>query len=131
MGLLVGLIAPIAVSAKAPTECNMKRDPSSILGGNCPAPPGIADFEADYGGVRGAMCCLFSTVLYIVDWLFMIIMIIVVILILLGAFTLITASGSEEGVKKGRNYIIFALVGVAVALLARALPFLIRSIMGI
>jgi len=132
--VLVGLlIAPLLVWAQlaAPTQCNMKRDPTSILGGTCPLPPAAADFEKDYGGVRGSMCCLFSTIIYIVDWLFMIIMILVVILILLGAFTLITASGSEEGVKKGRNYIVFALVGVAVALLARALPYLIRSIMGI
>lgn len=130
MSLLVGLVVPMLAFAQAPTQCNMRRDPDSILGGNCPAPPGTADFDVDYGGVRGAMCCLFSTILYVVDWLFMALMIVVVILILFGAFTLVTASGSEDGVKRGRDYIIFALIGVAVALLARALPYLIRSIMG-
>jgi len=128
---LIGLIGMFALPALAqtPDSCTLKRDPGI---GSCPV-SGNVNYSDAFGveNTTGAMCCLFGTINYIIDWLFMIIMILVVILILLGAFTLVTASGSEEGVKKGRNYIVFALVGVAVALLARALPYLIRSIMGV
>jgi len=126
------LIVPmLALAQAAPDQCIMKAD-SGLTG--CPAAGSASVYATEYpagSGRTGAMCCLFGTINYIVNWLFMIIMIIVVILILLGAFTLVTAGGSEEGVRKGRNYIVFALVGVAVALLARALPYLIRSIMGV
>ncbi len=132
---LIGiLIVPMLALAQAPQSCTVRNasDVNNVLSGaGAACIDGATNYDATYGGVNGAQCCLFSTILNVVNWLFMAIMIIVVILILLGAFTLITASGSEEGVKKGRNYIVFALVGVAVALLARALPYLIRSIMGI
>lgn len=133
LALLGLLILPAMALAQAPTQCTVRNaaDVNNVLSGaGAACVDGLTDYDAPYGGVNGAQCCLFSTIIYIVNWLFMLIMIIVVILILLGAFTLVTASGSEEGVRKGRNYIIFALVGVAVALLARALPYLIRSIMG-
>lgn len=132
---LIGLMAPTLALAQlddAPDSCIIKAEPGIA---NCPSDCDAVGDDCDYddtnAGVTGAMCCLFSTINYVVNWLFMAIMIIVVILILVGAFTLITASGSEEGVAKGRNYIVFALIGVAVALLARALPYLIRSIMGV
>ena len=135
---LVGLIAPTLALAQmdAPDSCIIRSDPSDMIPqcssiGQCAQVGQECDYEDEHAGVTGAMCCLFSTINYIVNWLFMVIMILVVILILIGAFTLITASGSEEGVAKGRNYIVFALIGVAVALLARALPYLIRSIMGV
>jgi hypothetical protein len=115
----------------------MRREVNDFLGTGaaCPSAGTVAEYDQNYGTppneLSGAMCCLFSTILYVIDWLFMILMVIVVVLILMGAFTLMTSGGSEEGVAKGRNYIIYALIGVAVALLSRALPYLIRSFIGV
>jgi len=77
------------------------------------------------------MCCLFNTVLYATDWIFIIILAIVIIFVLMGAFTLLTSAGSDEKVNTGRNYIIFALIGLGAALLARAFPYILRTIMGV
>ena len=140
LGMIVGIAAPLMVSAQlssSPTECTMRRDVNDFLGSGaaCPAAGNTSEYDQEYGSgsnvLSGAMCCLFSTILYVIDWLFMIIMVIVVVLILMGAFTLMTSGGSEEGVSKGRNYIIYALIGVAVALLSRAMPYLIRSLIGV
>jgi len=133
LGLLIGLVIPLLVSAQitTPTSCTMRRAVDGVLGAGCPAQGGVANFIDEYGDYNGSMCCLFSTLLYVTDMIFLVLMVVVVILILFGAFSIMTAGGSAEGVAKGRSYIVFALVGVAIALLAKALPYIMRSIMGI
>ena len=133
--ILGGFIIPALVSAQAPEECTVRKSLSRVGLSACDTcPNNVCKFEETYGSgadaVSGATCCLFNTILVATDWMFLIIMVVVVIFIVFGAFTLLTSGGSEEGVKKGRNYIIFALVGLAVALFSRALPFLVKSIMG-
>jgi len=130
---IIGLIVPVMIAAQtAPDSCIIKQLPGlTNCGGACGTVGGTCLYSYTNLGTTGAMCCLFSTINYVVNWIFMIMMILVVILILVGAFMLITSAGDEEKVGKGRNYIVFAMIGVAVALLARALPYLIRSIMGV
>lgn len=60
----------------------------------------------------------------------MVLMGIAVIMILFAAFNFLTAAGNEDKIKSARNYLIFALVGVAVALLAFALPAVIGPLLG-
>lgn len=131
--LLMGLVLPMFASALGetiPDTCIVRRDVDSLLGTTgCTAGASVG-IGTEYVGARGAMCCMFGTILYVVDLVFMIVLIVVVIFILLGAFTLMTASGSAEGVAKGRGYIVMALVGVAVAVMAKALPYIIRTIIG-
>jgi len=133
IAILGGFIAPALVSAQAPDSCTIRKNLGRVGLPGCPD-SGECMFEQTYSSgtdaVSGATCCLFNTILVATDWMFLIIMVVVVIFVVFGAFTLLTSGGSEEGVKKGRNYIIFALVGLAVALFARALPFLVKSIMG-
>ena len=57
----------------------------------------------------------------IVNWLFTILLIVAVIFILIAAFNFITAAGDPEKVKTARQFVIYALIGVVVALLARGL----------
>lgn len=129
--LLMGLVLPMLASAQEtiPTECTIRGNADTLIT-DCPAAGETVGIDDDYEGTRGAMCCMFGTLLYVVDLIFMIVLIVVVIFILLGAFTLMTASGSAEGVTKGRSYIVFALVGVAVAVMAKALPYIIRTVIG-
>lgn len=130
--LLMGIALPIlAADTSIPTTCIMRRDADTVLGGTgCGDAGATLNIDQQYGDQTGAMCCMFGTLLYVVDLVFIIVMILVVIFILLGAFTIMTASGSDEGLKKGRTYIVFALVGVAVALMAKALPYIVRSVIG-
>jgi len=55
---------------------------------------------------------------------------IAVIMILVAGYFFLTAGGSEDKITTARGYLVYALVGVAVALLAFALPAVIRSFLG-
>ena len=77
-----------------------------------------------------ALLCLLSSVYVITDWIFTFLMVFVGLMIIMGALTLTTSAGEAEKVRKGRNYIIFAAIGMLVGLLAKAVPAFIRSLMG-
>ena len=64
----------------------------------------------------------------IVNWLFTVLLIVAVIFILIAAFNFITAAGDPEKVKTARQFVIYALIGVVVALLARGLITFIQSV---
>lgn len=63
----------------------------------------------------------------VIDWVFTIVMGLAILFIILAAFFYITAAGNPETIGKGKTMLIYALVGIAVALLARGLPLLIRA----
>ena len=133
LSLLGGLVvAPAIVSAQgAPDSCTIRINPDQILSNTgCPAAGGTAIYGTTYGDVSGATCCIFSTILYAVRWITMFLTVVVVLLIVMGAFSLVTSAGDAEKVKQGRDYVVYGLAGLAVALLAYALPYIIREIMG-
>lgn len=55
------------------------------------------------------------------NWVLAIVGIIAVIFILYGGFLYITAGGNDEQVQKGKNVIIYGLIGVLIAILAFAI----------
>lgn len=136
---LIGLIAPLVIFAQA-DSCTIRVNPNQILGGptvaNCPLAGAPADFGFDYAAagsnipVSGATCCIFSSLLFAVRWITVFLAVVVVLLIVMGAFSIVTSAGDAEKLKKGRDYIIYALAGLAAALMAFALPYIIREIMG-
>ena len=75
-------------------------------------------------------CCAVNAIARIVDVVFVILLIVAVLLFLFGAFTLITAGGSPEKVGQGRNYILFAIIGLAVAFLSRAVIPIAQTLLG-
>jgi len=66
----------------------------------------------------------------LVDWLFTILLIVAAIFLVIAAFTFITASGDPEKIGKARNFVLYALIGVAVAVASRGLISLVKQIMG-
>jgi hypothetical protein len=68
--------------------------------------------------------------LVITNWLFSILMAVAVIFIIMAAWTFLTAGGNPDSITKARQMLIYALVGVGVAVLARGLPILIASLMA-
>lgn len=64
----------------------------------------------------------------IVDWLFAGLIAFAAIMIVIAAFSFVTASGNPETVAKARHFVIYALIGVIVALLARGLVVLVQMI---
>ena len=65
------------------------------------------------------------------NWMFTLLLIIAVIFLILAAFTFITASGDPDKVGKARNFVLYALIGIAVAVAARGLVSLVQIIMGV
>lgn len=136
VSLFVIFLAPVALAAEtAPTQttsCNMTHtlgaDWNTRYGINCPA-TGICAF--DNPAYTCGTCCLMNTIYTITDWIFIVIVILVVIFVLLGAFNILTAGGSPEKVNSGRSYIIYAVVGLIIALIAKVIPLVARSVVGI
>jgi Type IV secretion system pilin/Family of unknown function (DUF6112) len=66
----------------------------------------------------------------LINWLFSILIIVAVLFIIIAAYNFVTAQGDPDKVAKARNFILYALVGVAVAVASRGLVALVRLIMG-
>jgi hypothetical protein len=76
------------------------------------------------------MCCLLNGIYNITDWVFVVLMAVSSLMIIWGAVLFTTSSGDPEKVGKARNLIIFAAVGIAVALFSRAIPPAVKMIIG-
>ena len=67
----------------------------------------------------------------VLNWIFGIIGIVAVIMIILGGFTMMTSSGDPGKVKKGKDTILYGLIGLVICVLAFAIVnFVIMNILG-
>ena len=66
----------------------------------------------------------------ITKYIFYGVMAIAVMFIVLSAFNFLTAGGSPEKIATARQMLIYAIIGIAVALLAYAIPFIVRGILA-
>jgi hypothetical protein len=143
---LAAIVLPSLASAQVapPESCKMKAlsriDSDNNNIDDCPAVGSSATYTKCYldgsttscpAGVRGSICCVFSTLNYIINWIFFALIIVSVILGVWGGVVIATAAGDPAKLEKGRNWIIFAIIGVAVAILARAIPTFAKLIMGV
>jgi len=137
---LVGIVLPSFTLAQVapPESCRIKADPR--IDNKCPAVGLIAEYDKCYeagvevacpAGVKGSICCVFSSLNYVINWIFFTLLIIAVILGVWGGVVIATAAGDPAKLEKGRNFIIFAIIGFAVAILARAIPTFAKLIMGV
>lgn len=133
--LIVSLVLPVVASAQI--ECckvaksieldGVTYGVNAIVGptgGTCPL--GTLTSTTDKWGV----VCFLNMMNIVINWIFLALMILVIILVLSGAFTLMTAAGETAKVTKGRNQIMYAAIGLVVALIARAVPSIVKSIFG-
>lgn len=77
------------------------------------------------------MCCLLNGVYRITDWVFVLLMAVSSLMIIWGAVLFTTSQGNPDSVSKARQLILFAAVGIAVALLSRAIPSAVKMIIGV
>ena len=83
--------------------------------------------ECKSGGVSKSD--VMRTLQNIINWLFVILLVVAVIFIVIGGLMYVTAQGDPEKVKKASQYVLYALIGVIVALLARGLVTLVQKFM--
>lgn len=76
-----------------------------------------------------ATCCLVDKVYTFTDWIFVAIMIFVTVKILQGGYYILTSAGDDKKLTSGRQNILWALAGMAIALFARAIPSAIVALL--
>ena len=64
------------------------------------------------------------------NWAFTILLVVAVIFLIVAGFLFVTASGDPEKVNKARGMLVNALIGIAIALLAKGLVAVITSILA-
>lgn len=126
LGLILMPAITSAVTIVSPETCIMGR--ALKLGEiDC----GVKGTSIDIGDKDKGICCVFNTIYNVTDWIFIALVVVASLMVIIGAFTLLTAAGDPEKVAKGRNYILYAVVGLAVGLLAKAVPGIIKLIGGV
>ena len=75
-------------------------------------------------------CCLIDKIYVWTGWVFTLIIALSILFALWGGFMLMTAAGEPEKVATGRKWITWAMIGIAVALVARAIPFLVAQLIS-
>ena len=121
--ILLSVAFSVFAQARLPDRCSMRAGiPASYNLPNCPT----VGNDCIYADVpQCGMCCVLSTVIYITNWFFTAMLLIVMVFVLLGAFSILTAAGDPEKVKTGKNYILYAAIGLGLGLMARAVPALV------
>ncbi len=114
-----------AVVTAAPTDCRITRDLSGIDADCNGGTTAVEVSIEDYG-----MCCFVNTLYNITDWIFVILVALAALFAIIGAFSLLTSAGDPSKVTSGRNYILYAAIGLIVGLLAKAIPNLVMMIAG-
>ncbi len=84
-----------------------------------------------YNNKDCGMCCLLNGIYNITDWVFVILMAVSSLMIIWGAVLFTTSQGNPDSVSKARQLILFAAVGIAVALFSRAVPPAVKMIIGV
>ena len=127
LSILVALFLPMVAAADVvPTECIMGRSGIELPDGTmCPDKGEEADIE------ELGTCCLLNTLYNITDWIFVFLLALATVFVIIGAVFLLTAAGIPDRIITGRNYIIYAILGLVVGFFAKAVPFIIKLLIGI
>jgi len=93
-------------------------------------PPGDLEVEKNCYTEENewATVCLLNVINRVFDWVFVFIIALVGVMIVAGAFNIITAGGEPGKVTTGRNFILYALIGMVIALFARAIPAIVSAL---
>lgn len=132
--LMMIIAAPVVLAipgdAGIPNSCTMRNTVSfsSASGITCPAAKGVCDYDSTT--YQCGMCCVVDAVYNITNWVFFFMMLIVVLMFLYGGFQFLFSQGNPEKTALAQKVLVFAAIGLAVALLAKAVPPLVKLIVG-
>jgi len=130
ISFLTILVLPIGNLAYAQpvAECTIKHTITGIGGITCPASEKACPYNSTSNDC--GICCVMEKTYTITDWIFIIFISLAVIFVLWGGFLLMTAAGNDEKVANGRKWVTWAMIGLIVAFLAKAVPPLVRAIIS-
>jgi len=140
ISFLFFLAAPAIVSAQTegPSDCCKMKRALTIEANTCAAGSIVGPATGNSCGLGAVTCgspywgayCLINTLNNITDWVFVILIALAGLFVIFGAFTFVTSAGDPEKTKKGRDFILYATIGLAVAFLAKAVPGLVKLVSG-
>lgn len=132
--LLLAFVGVGIVAAAQLDGCKLKNTSRMPTDLNCRLTMQTVDGNSNYYCLYNdgdcGMCCLLNGVYNITDWVFVILMAISSLMIIWGAVLFTTSGGDPNKTTSARQLILFAAVGIAVALFARAVPPAIKMIIG-
>lgn len=109
MRIKLGL--PVLLSLILPAMAGAASGPDEI--------PRVTQFES-IGGV-------FDVFKMVVNWIFTFLMVAAVAFILFAAFKYLTAAGSKDGIQVANRMLLYAVIAVAIGMLAKTIPALVRQ----
>ncbi len=152
IGLIVALVLLIgfgssvyAVGVLGPNECCKVNQEikygsadTDIVQANTIVGPANAQCDLNEDGTTDTytingewgMICLLNTVYTVTNWIFYLLTLLAVLMIIYGGFVYITGAGDPAKATKGKGILTFAVIGLAIALLAKFIPSLVRFILG-
>lgn len=74
-------------------------------------------------GQSGILCV-------VINWIFYLLIILTIIFVLYAAFKYLTAGGDPEKVKAAGSILLYAVIAIVVALLAKGIPLIVSSFIG-
>ncbi|HPZ74243.1 MAG TPA: pilin [Candidatus Pacearchaeota archaeon] len=146
--VMVSLIAaPMIASAQTGAKecCKVKRSYNDFYCGDTPT-GGNPTRDKVVGASTGAACpegtvncatkdwgtiCLMETVYNVTDWIFYIVLSIAVIFGVISGFMFMTSSGDPTKTEKARNLLMYMAIGLVVAALAKVIPSIVRTMVGV
>jgi len=76
------------------------------------------------------MICLVNTINIVTNWVFYLLMIVVVIMFIIAGVLYLTAGAKPDNAKKAKSMMLYAILGLVVALVAKLIPSVVRLIVG-
>ena len=128
---LVSMPMFVGAAATSPLDgCNINEANMSKL-----ADIGITDCEpyCKYSNADNqcGACCILNAIFNLTDWIFIGLMAISALMIMYGAYLFVTAGQNPANSEKGRNLLLFACIGIGIAFFSRALPSLVKLMLGV
>lgn len=65
------------------------------------------------------------------DYMFYALIALSIVVVVIAGFNYVTSNGSSEKVAKANKMILYAVIGIAVALLAKAIPLIVGDFLGV
>ncbi len=133
LACVVSVASPVLAEEEIKSECKVKQKMGVA---ECDAkwdkmnPPGPYPCNVDEDATCG-LCCLLNTVYIVTNWIFFLMMALAVVLIVIGGATYMLAGGDPAKAGKGKTIITYAIIGLAIALVARFVPSVVKFIMGV
>ncbi len=75
---------------------------------------------------KWGLCCVVDSIYNVTDWLFYILMAGVAILFILAGFFFMTAGGDPTKISQSKRFVLYGIVGLVLALMARIIPSIIK-----